>query len=298
MPRYRFSWSNLPATLLQDLGAGLELLPPIDVALRNKYGARPKPDFVRDAWPTLLDAWLATDSASRAAVVGALRARGLGSVGAPVESADDQMEYLRSCRNTTSLREVVAGTFTVFGESKPIPVPPSLTAPPQNSEVGVPDRTGRAEPENTEESNENQMSLNDWVGQAVATIMGAEEVTRDSDGDIPIRYGSTVCYVRAVDDPPSILVLAPMVVEIARTPALLEALNDINMNISVGRVFHTPSDVVMFVLELYGQQLTVEILRASLDAATYIADHFDHDLQSRFGGKTQYPETSDDSVIV
>jgi len=75
MPRYRFSWDNLPSGLLHQLGSDLRLRPPVDQALRERYGARPEPDFVRDAWPTLIDAWLATDDESRELVVDELRAR-------------------------------------------------------------------------------------------------------------------------------------------------------------------------------------------------------------------------------
>lgn len=66
----------------------------------------------------------------------------------------------------------------------------------------------------------------------------------------------------------------------------------------MGRVFHTRANEVIFALELYGEQLTVGILRASLAAATSIADRFDHELQSRFGGKTLFAEMDDDSVMV
>jgi len=132
----------------------------------------------------------------------------------------------------------------------------------------------------------------------VAQILEVDQVNRDPDGDIRIRYGSTMCFVRGIEDPPSVRLFAPMVIDIPRTPALLEDLNDINLNITVGRVVHTPANEVLFSLELYGEQLTVEIVRASLDAATTIADHFDHQLQARFGGKTLYAEVSDDSVMM
>src|SRR6266568_3150846 len=74
MPRYRFSWDNLPPELLHQLGSDLRLRPPVDQALRERYGARPEPDFVRDAWPTLIKAWLATDDESRELVVDELHA--------------------------------------------------------------------------------------------------------------------------------------------------------------------------------------------------------------------------------
>lgn len=294
MPRYRFSWENLPPTLLRQLGKDLRLQPPVDQALRARYGARPEPDFVRDAWPTLMEAWLATDDESRELVVAELQARSLGKARAPAVSTASQLYYLRSCRNSSALREVVAAIFTAFGESEPVrtPVPSETTA--EDNPIVTPDR----QPSGADDADQPPTSLIDWLCWAVAQILEVDQVDQDPDGDIRIRYGSTMCFVRGIEDPPSVRLFAPMVIDVPRTPALLEDLNDINLNITVGRVVHTPANEVLYSLELYGEQLTVEIIRASLDAATTIADHFDHQLQSRFGGKTLYAEVSDDSVMM
>jgi Putative bacterial sensory transduction regulator len=295
MPRYRFSWDNLPTALLDQLGSDLRLRPPVGQALRDHYGARPGPDFVRDAWPTLLEGWLANDDESRDIVVQELQARGLGKARAPAVSAASQLYYLRSCRNSSALREAVAAIFTAFGESEdfPTPVPSETTA--EDNPIVTPDWQPS---DSGGQADQPPTSLTEWLGWAVAQILQVDQVNRDPDGDIRIRYGSTMCFVRGIEDPPSVRLFAPMVIDIPQTPALLADLNDINLNITVGRVVHTPANEVLFSLELYGEQLTVEIIRASLDAATTIADHFDHQLQSRFGGKTLYAEVSDDSVMM
>jgi Putative bacterial sensory transduction regulator len=295
MPRYRFSWDNLPPALLAQLGSGLRLRPPVGQALRERYGARPEPAFVRDAWPTLIKAWLANDDESRELVVGELQARGLGKARAPARSSAAQLYYLQSCRNSSALREAVAAIFTAFGESEDVltPVPSETTA--QDNPIVTPDWV----PSGTDDdADQPPTSLTEWLCWAVAQVLEVEQVSQDPDGDIRIRYGSTMCFVRGIEDPPSVRLFAPMVIDVPRTPALLEDLNDINLNITVGRVVHTPANEVLYSLELYGEQLTVEILRASLDAATTIADHFDHQLQARFGGKTLYAEVSDDSVMM
>jgi hypothetical protein len=301
MPRYRFAWKNLPRPLLRQLGQDLGLSQPVDEALRTRYGARPRPDFIKDAWPTLISAWLAKDSTSRKEVVSQLKARRLGDHAAAVGSAAAQVAYLRSCRNSTSLREVVAAAFSVVGESNSVATSvPSETTPTDNPIVsaGSVEQPADSQPGPTDDDETPPTSLRDWLGWAVAKILGVDEVTRDEDDDIPVRCGSTMCYVRSVEDPPSVRMFAPMVVEIPVTPQLLAALNDINLRINVGRVFHAPSDEVIYSLELYGEQLTVGILEASLEAATDISDHFDHELQARFGGRTLFAEMSDDAVMV
>jgi hypothetical protein len=177
-----------------------------------------------------------------------------------------------------------------LGDGPGLPPPAGRALARDQGEAALPDETG--------EAGQDPTTLTDWLCWAVAQILDVDEVSRDADGDIRVRYGSTMCFVRSIEDPPSVRLFAPMIVEVPRTPALLEALNDINLNITVGRVFHTPGNEVLYALELYGEQLTMEIIRASLDAATAIADHFDHQLQSRFGGKTLFAEVTDDSVIV
>src|SRR6266545_3418702 len=166
MPRYRFSWDNLPPGLLRQLGSGLRLRPPVDQALRERYGARPEQDFVRDAWPTLIKAWLETDDESR---------------------------------------ETVAAIFTAFGESEdsPTPVPSETTA--EDNPIVTPDWQPS---DSGAEADQPPTSLTEWLGWAVAQILEVDQVNRDPDGDIRIRYGSTMCFVRGIEDPPSVRLFA------------------------------------------------------------------------------------------
>src|SRR6266568_7031756 len=182
MPRYRFSWDNLPSGLLHQLGSDLRLRPPVDQALRERYGARPEQDFVRDAWPTLIKAWLETDDESRELVVAELQARGLGKARAPAVSAASQLYYLRSCRNSSTLRETVAAIFTACGESEPVhtPVPSETTA--QDNPIAAPGRP----PSGTDDADLPPTGLIDWLCWAVAQILEVDQVNQDPDGDIRI----------------------------------------------------------------------------------------------------------------
>ena len=148
MPKYKFRWSNLPPRLLDALRLALidgdgdpaELLGVI-------YGARPKAEFIREAWPTLLDSWLKHDTESRDAVVRALREtrREDGTI----SNRRGQIEYLRGLRNANNLRSIVLQELIAFGEieamnNKPEPVveepPPAKrtknNAPPTQPPAG------------------------------------------------------------------------------------------------------------------------------------------------------------------
>ncbi len=117
MARYKFSWTNLSPALLRELRSDFPGERDLADALRRAYGVRPSVDFVKDYWPTLLDTWLERDRASRVAVVEELRTARLGDASIPIKSASGQMEYLRSCRNSSTLRGVVRAALITSGEA-------------------------------------------------------------------------------------------------------------------------------------------------------------------------------------
>ena len=111
MARPRFSWSNLDQDLLNSLASEQRLKGDAAKALEQKYGIRPKADFIKDAWPTLLERWLSNDAEACISLANSLRAKGLGSV-----DIETPLAYLRSCRNTINLRETCILLFISRGE--------------------------------------------------------------------------------------------------------------------------------------------------------------------------------------
>ncbi len=142
MPRYRFSWDVVPQPLLRRLARDLDLAGDAAGALAEVYGKRPSDTFVRDAWPTLRDSWLARDTATRRAVVAALRERGLGDVSMPVRNREQQLAYLASCRNAAALRSVVLGVFRALGEQAAAQA--AAAAQQVGSDVVITDGAGNA----------------------------------------------------------------------------------------------------------------------------------------------------------
>ena len=112
MPRYRFQWANLSPDLIHELATRLKLDGDAIEALKERYGSRPKAELVQDAWPILLDSWLSNDSNAANQIVAALKERGLGDIG-----INDDITYLKSCRNTSGLREIVIEAFIALGEA-------------------------------------------------------------------------------------------------------------------------------------------------------------------------------------
>ena len=114
MPKYRFQWDNIPATVLVPLAHGIGAPGPmLRVSYRARFGARPKDDFVQACWPTIREQWPRTIRSLAGRVVEALTDAGIGSQFA---GADD-MEYLRSIRNEAKkMRSIVLAAFHDLGE--------------------------------------------------------------------------------------------------------------------------------------------------------------------------------------
>jgi len=113
MPRYRFQWANLSPDLIHELATGLKLDGDAIEALKERYGSRPKPEFIHDSWQILLEKWLPNDPIAANQIAVALKTRDLGDV-----EIKDSITYLKTCRNTSGFRDVVIDAFIVMGEDK------------------------------------------------------------------------------------------------------------------------------------------------------------------------------------
>jgi len=166
------------------------------------------------------------------------------------------------------------------------PVPdPDLGIPPDR---GVPDYPAAAvvpgQTHPAPEPDEAEASLR----TALAEFVAGAELLPDGDGDLPIRVGSALMFVRPVAGrPPLLQVFSPLVTGVDQTPALLDALNDINHRILFGRVFWTAREVVVS-MELTAVGITAAQIAFACVQLGNLADHLDDVLRGRFGGRTMF----------
>lgn len=133
--------------------------------------------------------------------------------------------------------------------------------------------------------------LRPLVQDAIKAFLNGAEIQYDKDGDIPIRMGSAVVFVRAVDgQPPSVNVFSPVLWDVKETSELLAAANDINTRIRYGRVMWTGREI-MAAMEVSAVHITADNIAFACLQVGSIADHFDDELRKRFGGKTMFEET-------
>jgi len=158
-------------------------------------------------------------------------------------------------------------------------IPPDRAVPEFPAAAIVPGQTHpNPEPDEAEAS----------LQTALAEFSAGADLVPDGDGDLPIRVGSALMFVRSVAGrPPLIQLFSPLVSGVDQTPALLEALNDINRRVLFGRVFWTDREVVVS-MELTAVGITAAQIAFACVQLGNLADHLDDVLRGRFGGRTMF----------
>lgn len=131
--------------------------------------------------------------------------------------------------------------------------------------------------------------LDDRVDAALRGLLEVDDIVRDDDGDRPVRSGDVMVYVRVVADRGYVAVFSPALLHVSRTPALVEAINDVNHSIRVARAFVTDT-AVMFAAEVDDQpDIEAGVINA-FNAVSSLANSYGAELQTRFGGHTFFAE--------
>jgi hypothetical protein len=137
-------------------------------------------------------------------------------------------------------------------------------------------------------------SLRPLVEEALRQALGQSEIEYDATGDIPIRFGNSMVFVRLLGSPPRVRIFSPMLWDLRTTGGLFEALNNINSNIDLGRVFWTGKEVVI-AIDLPARGLTGDFVALACFQVGSLADHIDDQLAERFGGKTMFQAASQET---
>jgi hypothetical protein len=123
-------------------------------------------------------------------------------------------------------------------------------------------------------------------------LLGTTELAVDAAGNWPIRWGSAIYFVRAVESPMApafVQVFSPLLGGVQKSAGLLEALNDINVQVVFARVAWV-NGMVMASTELLAETLDLQELQAACATIAQLADTYDNALQGRFGGQISFPE--------
>ncbi len=119
---------------------------------------------------------------------------------------------------------------------------------------------------------------------AARQMLGTDDVEFDEEGDIPVKRGDVMLFIRVLDDPLSVLVFSPILVGVTESHALFSRLNELNAGVHFIRFCVTHGGVVADI-ELFGSQFRPGLLGDACTAISEMAESTGPELQREFGGR-------------
>jgi hypothetical protein len=178
-------------------------------------------------------------------------------------------------------------------EGEPLPAEPLGTA---RSEFG-PDRDVEADLDEAlaaaqaQPGGNDTLALEEQVRTVVSTMLKStsDQLQIDSDGDINIRAGSAMVFVRVRDNPPLVDVFSPVLTEVEPTEQLYVKLSALTNRMPIGRLYCT-NDTVWASIPVFGRNFQPTHLMLAVQVMTGLADELDDRLHGEFGGRRFFGE--------
>jgi hypothetical protein len=173
-------------------------------------------------------------------------------------------------------------------DEEPLPVPPLGTAraipadglpvPPVPSEIPAGDTT----------------ALREQVRTVIAAMQQTtpDQLLADADGDIGIRAGTAMVFVKVRDNPPLVDVFSPVLTEVEPSEQLYGRLSELTNRMPVGRLY-CANETVWASVPVFGRNFQPSHLVLAVQVMTGLADELDDRLHGEFGGRRFFGE--DDS---
>lgn len=134
----------------------------------------------------------------------------------------------------------------------------------------------------------NPEHLEDMIEAELAEMFGHRPL-RDSEGDLTVRIGSTMLFVRVSVDHREILVFAPLVHEVEGRSRAMEILSDLNSEVRLVK-FQLIHDRVFASLSVFAHPFVPAHLHQAVRLMSEVADGIDDELASRLRGRTTFED--------
>jgi hypothetical protein len=133
--------------------------------------------------------------------------------------------------------------------------------------------------------------LEERVRTVVATMSKTpvDQLQVDTDGDIGIRAGSAMVFVRVRENPPLVDVFSPILTEVEPTEQLYVKLSELTNRMPIGRLY-CAQDTVWASIPVFGRNFQATHLMLAVQVMTGLADELDDRLHGEFGGKRFFGE--------
>ena len=139
-----------------------------------------------------------------------------------------------------------------------------------------------------------QQHLDDLVDEELAEI--GHLPIRDADGDVAIRVGSTMLFLRTSSDGQEVVLFAPVVHDIAGRSRAAEVLNDLNVEARWVK-FQLIKDRVFVTISVLSRPFVPAHLRQAVRILSDVADGIDDDLAAKLNGRTTFSDQDDPLTV-
>jgi hypothetical protein len=203
-----------------------------------------------------------------------------------------------------TLRDVYGAPHPAFlvyhvrdAEDEPVEIEPLGTARPETFDhvaaLDDIDAAGKIHRDGEDEvdADGDAMPLAERVRVVVAAMQktDVEHLQVDADGDVSIRAGSAMVFVRVRDTPPLVDVFSPVLTEVEPTEQLYVRLSELTNRMPIGRLYCT-NDTVWASVPVFGRNFQATHLMLAIQVMTGLADELDDRLHGEFGGKRFFGE--------
>ena len=128
--------------------------------------------------------------------------------------------------------------------------------------------------------------LDELVDAELAQMYGHPPL-RDAEGDVTIRVGSTMLFLRTAPDGQEVIVFAAVVHDVSGRSRAAEVLNDLNVEARWVK-FQLIRDRVFVTLSVLAKPFVPAHLHQAVRLVSDVADGIDEELASRLNGRTTF----------
>lgn len=166
-----------------------------------------------------------------------------------------------------------------------------LPLPPLGMARVVPAEAGPSSPEPAPDPTDDAATLRTQVHAVIAAMQRTDpdQLLADPDGDIGIRAGTAMVFVKVRDDPPLVDVLSPILTDVTPTEKLYGKLSELTNRMPVGRIY-CANETVWASVPVFGRSFQPSHLVLAVQVMTGLADELDDRLHGEFGGRRFFCE--------
>jgi len=187
-----------------------------------------------------------------------------------------------------------------LGSARPVSVPDAGRA--ARTPAGVTASLDSGEATTSAADSEEDPGVTDAISlrEQVRTVIAAmqhttpERLVADADGDIGIRAGTAMVFVKVRENPPLVDVFSPVLTDVKPSERLYGKLSELTNRMPVGRLYCV-NETVWASVPVFGRSFQPSHLVLAVQVMIGLADELDDRLQGEFGGRRFFAEDDNPS---